>query len=61
MIDPVEEAFFHRDVKQNEWLESRPICNLCHHHIQEEYCFDVPKIGFVCQRCMEDCTHFIGD
>lgn len=57
--DP-EYDFWKHDVKAEEWLESRPVCTDCHQAIQEEVCFDIPKVGKICQKCMNDYIFFIG-
>lgn len=50
--------FIRHDAEQEEWLESRPVCDICGEPIQDEayhYIFGHP----VCDRCLDDTIVFI--
>ena len=49
-----------RDYERDRWLESRPICDWCGEHIQDEwmYMFDGKT---VCETCMEECRYSVDD
>lgn len=49
--DPVRD-FEQHDAKKEEWLSKRPVCDMCGHHIQDDYYFDVDG-DILCDRCMD--------
>lgn len=38
--DPVAD-FNRKDAEETAWLERRPICHWCYHHIQDERLWDI--------------------
>lgn len=58
MREPVFEAVDKREREGDEWLKSRPVCDICGEHIQEEkyYCIDGTKI---CLECLPLFTEWI--
>lgn len=50
--DPVRD-FMRHDKKKEEWRESRPICDHCKKHIQDEHFYDIGG-EYVCPSCLED-------
>lgn len=53
-IDADREAYL-RDVRAEELLEQRPVCDMCGNHISTvyDYYFQIGK-NIVCPDCMED-------
>lgn len=48
--DPVRDFEAH-DAKQQEWLESRPVCEHCGKHIQDDY-FYIIFGEYMCKDCL---------
>lgn len=59
MKDICDIAFAEYENRTNKWLESRPECGLCQEPIQDEYAYEIPKIGKVCERCIKDCIVYV--
>ncbi len=55
--DPVRD-FEEHDREAEKWLNSRPICDMCGHHIQEDYYFDADG-DTLCERCFNE--YFVRD
>ena len=45
------DAFARRDAEQENWLNSRPKCEECREHIQDEYLYDIGG-ALYCEDCM---------
>lgn len=52
MRDPVEEALDKREREEDEWLKSRPVCDICEQHIQEESYHNFNGIK-ICDECLD--------
>ena len=40
------------DAAKERWRESRPTCNVCGEHIQDEYLYETIR-GLLCEECAE--------
>ena len=49
--DPVRD-FEEHDREEQEWLERRPICDICGEHIQDEH-FYIIEGDYICPECLE--------
>ena len=49
-----------RDIDEQKWLESRPICSVCGEHIQEDECYKVDG-ELICEDCMSDMRVYTED
>lgn len=54
------DMFNHSDRKFAEWLNSRPVCDCCGEHIQDEYGYKMEDFWF-CESCIKDSRKEIGD
>jgi formylmethanofuran dehydrogenase subunit E len=50
--DPIRD-FERRDREQQRWLNRRPRCSCCGHHIQDENCYLIND-EFVCPECLKE-------
>lgn len=41
------------DREQYKWEQSRPVCDVCGEHIQDEYLFEIDG-NYVCEECLVD-------
>ena len=57
MSEPYEEAYI-RDLKAEELLMQRPVCDECGNHIQDEYYFQLGDKK-ICPKCIEDFLVYI--
>ncbi len=48
--NPVRD-FERHDAEQERWLQSRPVCEVCGEHIQEEHLYDIDG-DLVCEECL---------
>ena len=46
------DAWQRHDDDAEAWLESRPVCEECKEHIQDEYLFDIGGVLY-CEGCAE--------
>lgn len=58
--DPIRD-FNHHDASQRAWLSTRPICDCCGEPIQDEYYYELPKIGKWCEGCLDEGKKYIDD
>ena len=49
-----------RDEEFEDWLKTRPVCDICGEPIQEEYAF-MYSGGWICSRCIEQNTFYIDE
>ena len=49
--DPIAD-FNRHSREQEEWLDSRPVCSECGHHIQDEYCYEIND-EYICEDCLK--------
>lgn len=42
-----------RDNEQEKWLRSRPKCDYCKEHIQDEHAFEIDGY-LICEECIEE-------
>lgn len=40
------------DARRERWRESRPVCESCGEHIQDEYCYETGR-GLMCESCAQ--------
>lgn len=40
------------EAEQEAWLNKRPVCSECGHHIQDDYCYQFNG-ELICQNCLE--------
>lgn len=62
MYDVVMHAVDMREIQQDRWLKSRPICSICGEHIQDESMLHFRFKGFdiqMCDTCISDNKEFI--
>lgn len=55
MIIPTDDPYrdFDRwEAEQEKWLQSRPVCEYCGEHIQDEHYYYIDKI--VCEECLNE-------
>ena len=50
--------FLRSSTKQEEWLESRPLCDDCGEYIQDEYYFEIEGKKF-CESCIKNYKKWI--
>lgn len=50
--------FWKYSTKQEEWLESRPLCDDCGEYIQDEYYFEIEGKKF-CESCIKNYKKWI--
>ena len=50
--DPVSD-FERHDAQQEKWLQSRPVCEVCGDHIQDEHLYDIDG-DLVCEECLAE-------
>lgn len=55
--DPLQDADY-KDRKEQEWLDSRPVCSICGEPIQEEYAYNY-KGEWICEGCIDDMREYI--
>lgn len=48
--DPLDD-FDRHDREQAAWLKSRPVCEICGKHIQDEHLYLIND-EFVCEKCL---------
>ena len=48
-----EQEFDRREREQEEWLNSRPVCDMCGDHIQDEGYYAIDGYN-ICEDCWED-------
>lgn len=58
--DPVGD-FLNKDLEDSRWLHSRPVCVECREHIQNDYAYNIPKWGWVCEDCINDFWESVED
>lgn len=59
--DDPESDFLRHDWEQEEWLESRPLCEVCGERIQDETAFYLDQFGWICEDCIKHSERHIGD
>ena len=42
-----------QDREKEKWLQSRPKCDVCDEHIQDEYLYEIDGY-LVCENCLEE-------
>ena len=47
------QSFEEYSARQERWLNERPVCVSCGHHIQDEYMYDFGD-GFICEECKDE-------
>lgn len=57
--DPITD-FANRDLEYERWLQSRPVCVICDHPIQEESAYLIQG-NYVCEKCMKEFKVSIDD
>lgn len=58
MMHDAYDDFIQHDAEQEEWLQSRPMCDCCGERIQDESYTEI--MGFkLCDMCIEEHTKFI--
>ena len=57
--DPLDD-FNDWDDEQYEWLQSRPVCDLCKDPIQEEFYYDLGGMK-ICEHCKDEGLVYIDD
>ena len=50
--DPISD-FERHDAQQERWLQSRPVCEVCGEHIQDERLYDIDG-DLVCEECLKE-------
>lgn len=55
--DPIRD-YVRRDIDEYEWEKSRPVCDYCYEHIQDEYCYDFNGTIY-CPSCIEKFKKYI--
>lgn len=50
--DPIRD-FEEHDAEQEEWLNSRPVCDMCGRHIQEDHYYDADG-DILCDECISE-------
>ncbi len=55
--DPLQD-FANSDLEYERWLQTRPICVVCGHPIQEESAYAIQG-KFVCEQCMKEFKVYI--
>lgn len=59
-IAPDRLDFEERDMRQEQWLERRPVCICCGEHIQDDSAVQI-RGDFYCDRCLDDMRVYIED
>lgn len=49
--DPIAD-FNDHDASVSKWLSSRPICDMCGEHIQDDYLFEING-ELICEDCLK--------
>lgn len=44
-----------------KWLQSRPQCEECGEHIGDEFAYQLPTIGWVCEHCMDEFRQLVPE
>ena len=57
--DPGRDAYMH-DMAAEAWLNTRPICQMCGEHIQEDKAVLI-RGTYICLNCIDDNTLYLED
>ncbi len=52
------------DIRRERWRESRPVCDFCGDHIQDEHVYAVESLSgtvYLCESCAEEYADELAD
>lgn len=57
MRDPIMEALYDREYKEEKKLSMRPVCEVCEKPIQDSEYYETDSYDTVCENCLWELFH----